>query len=124
MRLLVIEDDATLRESLAARLVDTGFAVEQAADGKEHDGDHGVGLDQFFGGQVDLETGGRTGSKFCCCCHVTASSFDHVDLANHVVVADPAEFVTYDAVLAGPIGLDRNDHVVTGVYLDIDVDRL
>jgi two-component system response regulator PhoP len=35
MRLLVIEDDATLRESLAARLADTGFAVEQAADGKE-----------------------------------------------------------------------------------------
>jgi two-component system response regulator PhoP len=35
MRLLVIEDDATLRESLAARLGDTGFAVEQAADGKE-----------------------------------------------------------------------------------------
>jgi two-component system response regulator PhoP len=35
MRLLVIEDDATLRESLAARLGDSGFAVEQAADGKE-----------------------------------------------------------------------------------------
>jgi two-component system response regulator PhoP len=35
MRLLVIEDDTTLRESLAARLGDTGFAVEQAADGKE-----------------------------------------------------------------------------------------
>ena len=35
MRLLVIEDDATLRESLAAKLADGGFAVEQAADGKE-----------------------------------------------------------------------------------------
>ena len=35
MRLLVIEDDSTLRESLAARLAETGFAVEQAADGKE-----------------------------------------------------------------------------------------
>ena len=35
MRLLVIEDDATLRGSLAARLGETGFAVEQAADGKE-----------------------------------------------------------------------------------------
>ncbi len=35
MRLLVIEDDATLRESLAAKLVDGGFAVEQAGDGKE-----------------------------------------------------------------------------------------
>lgn len=35
MRLLVIEDDAILRESLAAKLVDAGFAVEQAADGKE-----------------------------------------------------------------------------------------
>ena len=35
MRLLVIEDDATLRESLAAKLAETGFAVEQAADGKE-----------------------------------------------------------------------------------------
>ncbi len=35
MRLLVIEDDTTLRESLAARLAETGFAVEQAADGKE-----------------------------------------------------------------------------------------
>jgi two-component system response regulator PhoP len=35
MRLLVIEDDATLRESLAAKLGEAGFAVEQAADGKE-----------------------------------------------------------------------------------------
>ena len=35
MRLLVIEDDATLRESLAKRLTENGFAVEQAADGKE-----------------------------------------------------------------------------------------
>jgi len=35
MRLLVIEDDSTLRESLAQKLADAGFAVEQAADGKE-----------------------------------------------------------------------------------------
>jgi len=35
MRLLVIEDDATLRESLARRLTESGFAVEQAADGTE-----------------------------------------------------------------------------------------
>ncbi|MGI9201482.1 MAG: response regulator [Woeseiaceae bacterium] len=35
MRLLVIEDDNTLRESLAAKLVESGFAVEQAADGRE-----------------------------------------------------------------------------------------
>jgi two-component system response regulator PhoP len=35
MRLLVIEDDATLRDTLAASLIDEGFAVEQAADGKE-----------------------------------------------------------------------------------------
>jgi len=35
MRLLVIEDDATLRETLAKKLGDAGFAVEQAADGKE-----------------------------------------------------------------------------------------
>ena len=35
MRLLVIEDDITLRESLAAKLEDAGFAVEQAGDGKE-----------------------------------------------------------------------------------------
>jgi len=35
MRLLVIEDDATLRESLASKLVAEGFAVEQAADGRE-----------------------------------------------------------------------------------------
>ena len=35
MRLLVIEDDGTLRESLAAKLADGGFAVEQAGDGKE-----------------------------------------------------------------------------------------
>lgn len=32
MRLLVIEDDATLRESLAQKLTESGFAVEQAAD--------------------------------------------------------------------------------------------
>jgi two-component system response regulator PhoP len=35
MRLLVIEDDVTLRETLARDLSDAGFAVEQAADGKE-----------------------------------------------------------------------------------------
>ena len=35
MRLLVIEDDATLRESLVAKLGEDGFAVEQAADGRE-----------------------------------------------------------------------------------------
>ncbi|MGB5163995.1 MAG: response regulator transcription factor [Woeseiaceae bacterium] len=35
MRLLVIEDDAILRESLARKLGEAGFAVEQAADGKE-----------------------------------------------------------------------------------------
>jgi two-component system response regulator PhoP len=35
MRLLVIEDDNTLRESLAAKLAEAGFAVEQAGDGKE-----------------------------------------------------------------------------------------
>jgi two-component system response regulator PhoP len=35
MRLLVIEDDAILRESLAEKLAESGFAVEQAADGKE-----------------------------------------------------------------------------------------
>ena len=35
MRLLVIEDDATLRESLVARLTEEGFAVEQAGDGRE-----------------------------------------------------------------------------------------
>jgi len=35
MRLLVIEDDAILRESLAAKLAESGFAVEQAAEGRE-----------------------------------------------------------------------------------------
>jgi two-component system response regulator PhoP len=35
MRLLVIEDDTTLLKSLAAKLGEAGFAVEQAADGKE-----------------------------------------------------------------------------------------
>ena len=35
MRLLVIEDDVTLRETLAQKLGDAGFAVEQAADGRE-----------------------------------------------------------------------------------------
>jgi two-component system response regulator PhoP len=35
MRLLLIEDDTTLRETLAAKLADGGFAIEQAADGKE-----------------------------------------------------------------------------------------
>jgi two-component system response regulator PhoP len=35
MRLLVIEDDTTLRETLAQKLVDAGFAIEQAADGRE-----------------------------------------------------------------------------------------
>ncbi len=35
MRILLIEDDATLRETLASRLADEGFAVEQAADGRE-----------------------------------------------------------------------------------------
>ena len=35
MRILLIEDDATLLESLASRLGDEGFAVEKAADGRE-----------------------------------------------------------------------------------------
>ncbi len=35
MRILLIEDDATLRESLASRLAGEGFGVEQAADGRE-----------------------------------------------------------------------------------------
>ena len=35
MRLLLIEDDSTLRESLAAKFAEEGFAVEQAADGRE-----------------------------------------------------------------------------------------
>ncbi|MCB1844931.1 MAG: response regulator transcription factor [Halioglobus sp.] len=35
MRLLLIEDDDTLRESLAAQLVAAGFGVEKAADGRE-----------------------------------------------------------------------------------------
>jgi len=35
MRLLIIEDDATLRESLCRQLGAAGFGVEQAADGKE-----------------------------------------------------------------------------------------
>ena len=35
MRLLVIEDDSTLRESLCKQLADGGFGIEQAADGKE-----------------------------------------------------------------------------------------
>ncbi len=35
MRLLIIEDDDTLRETLAKQLVAEGFAVEQAADGRE-----------------------------------------------------------------------------------------
>ncbi len=35
MRLLVIEDDVTLRETLTQELIEVGFAVEQAADGTE-----------------------------------------------------------------------------------------
>jgi two-component system response regulator PhoP len=35
MRLLVIEDDTTLLESLATRLGAEGFAIEKAADGRE-----------------------------------------------------------------------------------------
>lgn len=35
MRLLVIEDDAVLRESLCKQLADSGFGVEQAGDGRE-----------------------------------------------------------------------------------------
>lgn len=35
MRLLVIEDDVTLRETLTRQLADVGFAIEQAADGIE-----------------------------------------------------------------------------------------
>jgi two-component system response regulator PhoP len=35
MRLLVIEDDDTLRESLSVQLAEAGYAVEQAADGRE-----------------------------------------------------------------------------------------
>lgn len=35
MRLLVIEDDPTLRDTLCGQLAASGFGVEQAADGKE-----------------------------------------------------------------------------------------
>ena len=35
MRLLVIEDEETLRESLCKQLAEAGFGVEQAADGRE-----------------------------------------------------------------------------------------
>ena len=35
MRLLVIEDEETLRESLCKQLADNGFGVEQAGDGRE-----------------------------------------------------------------------------------------
>jgi two-component system response regulator PhoP len=35
MRLLVIEDDSTLRESLCRQLAESGFGVEKAADGRE-----------------------------------------------------------------------------------------
>ncbi len=35
MRLLVVEDDATLRETLCSQLAEAGFGVEQAADGRE-----------------------------------------------------------------------------------------
>ena len=35
MRLLVIEDDDTLRESLCNQLAEAGFGIEQAADGRE-----------------------------------------------------------------------------------------
>ncbi len=35
MRLLIIEDDDTLRETLAKQLKTEGYAVEQAADGRE-----------------------------------------------------------------------------------------
>jgi two-component system response regulator PhoP len=35
MRLLIIEDDDTLRETLAQQLGEAGYAVEQAADGRE-----------------------------------------------------------------------------------------
>lgn len=35
MRLLVIEDDATLRDTLCRQLSEHGFGVEQSADGKE-----------------------------------------------------------------------------------------
>ena len=35
MRLLVIEDDETLRETLCKQLGESGFGIEQAADGRE-----------------------------------------------------------------------------------------
>ena len=35
MRLLVIEDETTLRDSLCRQFADNGFGVEQAADGRE-----------------------------------------------------------------------------------------
>lgn len=35
MRLLIIEDDATIRESLAVEFAEAGFGVEQAVDGRE-----------------------------------------------------------------------------------------
>jgi len=35
MRLLIIEDDATLRETLCSQLAEAGYGIEQAPDGRE-----------------------------------------------------------------------------------------
>ncbi len=97
---------------------------EKAADCEKYYRNDRIGFDQLLCSQIDLEAGCRAGSELCCFCHVSSFLFDNVDLADHVVVTDPAKFVTYDAVLASLVRLDRHDHVVARVHLDVDVDRL
>ena len=98
--------------------------AEQAADREENNRDDGVRLDEFFG-SAGLLAGRWSGRyEILLLSHVSAPLLDDVDLANHHVVADPAKFVTNNAILAGLVGLDRHDQVVTRVYLDVDVDGL
>ena len=59
MRLLVIEDDATLLQSLIGRLAESGFAVEQAADYAAEDADVTLRLHQALWPRLESEPGLR-----------------------------------------------------------------
>ena len=57
MRLLVIEDDTTLRESLCRQLAEAGFGVEQAADGEAD------AVERLCGLHLDSGQVGKGGQK-------------------------------------------------------------
>ncbi len=98
--------------------------AEESTDRKKHDGGDGICPDEFFSCPVNFQTGCRAGTVIEKFAHDCYPLLDNVNLANHRVVADSAEFVTDNTKLARFIGFDGHDYVVPGVNLNINIDGL